>query len=78
MHSRRSGPLQLIVDGEVFEVREEPAQPSACHYTWASGPNPGYGFTSAWSDGHPASLGEHETAIRDFLESINPTTGYLD
>ena len=66
------------MDGELFEVREDPEQPGASHPIWASGPNPGYGFTSVWSDAHPSSLTEHETAIRDFLTSINPETGYLD
>ena len=76
--SRRAEPLRLTVDGEVFDVREESEQPGACYYMWTSGPNPGYGFTSVWSDGHPSSMREHETAIRDFLTSINPETGYLD
>ena len=42
-------PLRLIVDSEVFEIVETPDQPGQCHYIWLSGPNPGYGFTSAWS-----------------------------
>lgn len=71
-------PLRLIVDSEVFEVADAPGQPGGCHYTWTSGPNPDYGFTSVPSDGHPFSIGEHEAAIRDFLKSINPETGYLE
>ena len=70
--------LRLIVDSEVFEIVETPDQPGQCHYIWLSGPNPGYGFTSAWSDGHRSALEEQEHAIRDFLKSINPQTGYLD
>ena len=71
-------PLHLIVDSQVFEVAEAPGQPGGCHYTWSSGPNPGYGFTSVPSDGHQLSVAEHEAAIREFLMSINPATGYLD
>ena len=71
-------PLRLIVDSEVFDIVETPDQPGQCHYMWVSGPNPDYGFTSAWSDGHRSSVAEHEYAIRDFLKSINPESGYLD
>jgi hypothetical protein len=71
-------PLRFIVDSEVFEVVEAPGQPGGCHYTWTSGPHPGYGFTSVPSDGHQFSVAEHEAAIREFLLSINPETGYLD
>lgn len=72
-------PLRLIVDSEVFEVAEAPGQPGGYHYKWTSGPNPGYGFTSVLSDPtYQLSVGEHEAAIRDFLTSINPETGYLD
>lgn len=53
-------------------------QPGGCHYSWASGPNAGYGFTQVRSDGLQPSLTEHRAAIRDFLFSINPATGYLD
>lgn len=71
-------PLRLIVDSEIFEIVASPDHPGQHHYKWVSGPNPDYGFTSAWSDGHHSSMEEHEYAIRDFLKSINPQTGYLD
>ncbi len=71
-------PLRLTVDSEVFDVVEDPGQPGGCHYSWVSGPNAGYGFTCVPSDGHRLSVEEHEAAIRDFLGSINPDTGYLD
>jgi hypothetical protein len=76
--ARPREPLHLIVDSEVFEVVEDPDQPGGCHYVWTSGPNAGYGFTNVPSDGHRLTLEERLTAIRVFLESINPATGFLD
>jgi hypothetical protein len=68
----------MVVDSEVFEVAEAPGQPGAFHYSWTSGPNPDYGFTSVPTLGHQFSIREHEAAIREFLSSINPETGYID
>ncbi|TQJ31304.1 hypothetical protein FBY39_1768 [Microbacterium sp. SLBN-146] len=62
------------VDGETFTVRRRDDDGSV-HYDWISGPNPGYGFSSSGSGRE--SHEHHETAIRDFLASIDPTTGYL-
>lgn len=72
------GGLRVHVDSETFDIRQDPDQPGGCHYLWVSGPNPGYGFTQVRSDGLQASLKEHRAAIRDFLSSINPESGYLD
>lgn len=72
------GALRLDVDSETFEVRPDPDQPGCSHYSWVSGPNRGYGFTHVRSDGLRPSPTEHRDAIRDFLSSINPETGYLD
>jgi hypothetical protein len=72
-------PVRVEVDGEVFDVVVAgPDSPGAYHYTWASGRNPGYGFTSARSDGRSPAMSEHEESIRDFLSQIDPGTGYLE
>ncbi len=72
------GGLRLHVDSETFEIRQDPDEPGGSHYSWVSGPNRGYGFSQVRSDGLQPSLPEHRDAIRDFLSSINPETGYLD
>lgn len=64
----------LDVDGEVFALR--PDKHGGTHYTWLSGPNPGYGFTlSPTSD---TSVDEHRENIHDFLSQIDPATGYVE
>ncbi|MBL8931230.1 MAG: hypothetical protein JNL54_14015 [Kineosporiaceae bacterium] len=64
---------QLECDGEIFEVR--PDEFGGAHYTWRSGPNPGYGFsTSPSSD----DVEQHQTNIRSFLSMIDPRTGYIE
>lgn len=62
----------LDCDGEVFELR--PAEHGGTHYTWLTGPNPGYGFTVSPT---PDADDEHRIHIRDFLSMIDPATGYI-
>jgi hypothetical protein len=64
---------RLSCDGETFELRSD--QFGGTHYTWLSGPNPGYGFTTS-----PAvdDIGQHQTNIRSFLSMIDPETGYIE
>ena len=84
------GPIDLVVDGELFQVAI--ASGGGSRYTWVSGPNPGYGFQSgapsvAWRTGNrlpPAPLPiplptvrYHRTCISGFLAEIDPETGYL-
>ena len=69
--------LRLTVDGEVFDVRYDPSQPGAYHYTRLTGPAPGYGFTSRRSDHGISSAAEHVDAIRSFLSLVDPVTGYV-
>ncbi len=65
--------VTLEVDGEVFLVRTTGR--GSYGYTWASGPNDGYGFGLS---GPPVgSLEEHRTHIRGFLAGIDPDTGFL-
>ena len=71
-------PVRVTVDGEVFDVTTQPDHPGHYHYAWISGPNPGYGFSSASSDGRPSSMVDHEEAIRNFLSHVDPETGYIE
>ena len=70
--------MRITVDGEVFDVRARAGVPGQYDFDWVSGPNEDYGFTSASSDGSPSNREELESAIRDFLEMIDPATGYID
>lgn len=70
--------LSLTVDGQLFEVAHDPAQPGAYHYDWVSGPHHGYGFTSRRSDQERSTVAEHEAHIRDFLAAVDPVTGYIE
>jgi hypothetical protein len=78
-----------VVDGEVFDVQPMDEDPGSFSCDWLSGPNPDYGF----SIGHPvvgvpvgqappAETGLTEAgliqAIRDFLASVDPETGYIE
>lgn len=71
------GPLRFTVEGELFEVRPRLGVPGQYDFDWVSGPNDGYGFTSATSDGSAESRDDLEDAIRDFLSMIDPETGYI-
>ena len=80
-------PVRVTVDGEVFDVTTQPDHPGHYHYAWISGPNPGYGFSSAMfsqsSGGQPSivvdhTMVDHEEAIRNFLSLVNPETGYIE
>ena len=64
----------LEVDGEVFAL--SPNECGGIHYTWLSGPNPGYGF--GVSPTPDPSVDRHTENIREFLASIDPTTGYIE
>jgi hypothetical protein len=64
---------QLECDGEIFELR--PDEFGGTHYSWLSGPNPGYGFSmSPTAD----DVEQHQTNIRSFLSMIDPRTGYIE
>jgi hypothetical protein len=71
-------PVRVTVDGEEFDVTTQPDHPGHYHYVWISGPNPGYGFSSASSDGLPSSNVNHEEAIRNFLSHVDRGTGYIE
>lgn len=70
-----SGKQKIMVDGEMFIVTRRGR--GIYNYEWVSGPNFGYGFSSA---SHPAADRadeEHRESVRDFLTEIDPDTGYL-
>ena len=66
--------LTLVVDGEVFALR--PEKHGGTHYTWLSGPNPGYGFSLGPTA--DTSMEEHRENIHGFLSQVDPATGYLE
>jgi hypothetical protein len=68
---------ELTVDGERFRVGRRSGEPCTYDYTWLTGPNDGYGFTTSMSLEHAMSDAEHEQTLRDFLSGIDPATGYL-
>jgi hypothetical protein len=74
----RDSSERIEVDGEVFDVVARPDPPGQVDYTWISGPNPGYGFSSASSDGGAATRVDHVAAIRSFLSQVDPATGYIE
>ncbi len=69
---------RVEVDGEVFDVAAECDRPGQYHYTWVSGPSPGYGFSVGNSDGHAVSNADIEADIRNFLAQVDPATGYIE
>ena len=71
-------PFRVAVDGEVFDVVGRPDHPGQYDYAWTSGPNPGYGFSSASSDGRLSTMADHEEAIRNFLSQVDPETGFIE
>jgi hypothetical protein len=68
--------VKITVDGELFEVVE--GQPGEYSFTWLTGPNPGYGFHSASSDGSAMDSAAFEGAIRGFLSQVDPETGFIE
>lgn len=66
--------LRIDVDGETFDVRVEGG---STQFSWISGPNAGYGFAAGRSGGDPLADDQIRAAIRGFLASIDPATGYV-
>jgi hypothetical protein len=76
--------MRLSCNGETFELR--PERSGGTHYTWLSGPNPGYGFTMSpilggtgveMSSREGRDIEQHQTNIQKFLSMIDPETGYI-
>lgn len=68
---------ELAVDGERFRVARRSGESCTYDYTWLTGPNDGYGFTTSMNVEHTMTDAEHEQTLRDFLSGIDPATGYL-
>ena len=69
--------LSLTVDGHVFAVRVRPDEPGVIDFEWLTGP-PGYGFSSATSDGSALDVSQMEGVIRGFLAAVDPGTGHVE
>ena len=65
--------VTMKVDDEVFELRRDGF--GGTHYSWMSGPNPGYRFSMSPT---PDSAEEHQANIRGFLSIVDPTTGFIE
>ncbi|MFE2183979.1 hypothetical protein [Streptomyces sp. NPDC059455] len=68
----------LKVDGERFDVATRPGEPGTYDFTWLTGPNPGYGFTTGVHGADSLSTPELEAAARDFLRQVDPETGHIE
>ena len=81
-------PLRVEVDGKSFLVTRDPQQVGAYDYNWITGPNSGDGFGELMSEydevtdrimhSHQPTLAEHVDAIRNFLQQVDPATGYIE
>jgi hypothetical protein len=74
---RAERPRLVVVDGQEFFVQPRPIEPGTYDFTWTSGPNDGYGFSTSGGRREPLLPTEIEDNIRSFLSGINPDTGYL-
>ena len=68
--------MALVVNGELFHVREKVGIPGDYHFDWLSGPNDGFGFGLATSNRTRLSVEELRAHISDWLATIDPETGY--
>ncbi|MFC0006856.1 hypothetical protein [Micromonospora siamensis] len=68
-------PVLITVDGQDFRVRRRADSPGTYDFDWLTGPHP-YGFGLS-QPGHELTRPELERHIRDFLDQIDPATGYL-
>ncbi|WP_225886470.1 hypothetical protein [Streptomyces canus] len=71
-------PWRMSVDGEEFEVSRPDGRPGTYHFTWLTGPNPGYGFGFSTHPPVPADREQLEEAVRDFLAQVDPDTGHIE
>lgn len=67
---------RIECDGEVFTVSH--GAPGTYNYDWTSGPNAQDGFSVATHDSPPLETADHLANIRNFLEQIDPETGYIE
>lgn len=67
--------LRIEVNGRQFEVEE--GEGNSYHYSAADGPHVGSGFTVGGSSAGPLTKDDHIELISDWLDEIDPETGYL-
>lgn len=70
--------MRVEVDGQVFEVAERVGEAGQYDFTWVSGADPEYGFSSRTSDGSALSESDLVESIRGFLAQVDPATGYIE
>lgn len=68
----------MVVGGEQFSVSERGGQPGVYDFQWVSGPNEGYGFSSAGYGSGSLTDAELEDAIGNFLSQVDRTTGFIE
>ncbi|MFE3247254.1 hypothetical protein [Streptomyces sp. NPDC059209] len=78
MDRHSTGKWTLTVDGERFEVTDRPGERGTYDFVWLSGPDPGYGFTSAVHPAVALSVTELKESVRDFLKQVDPVTGHIE
>jgi hypothetical protein len=71
-------PWRMSVDGEEFEVSQPVGKPGTYHFTWLTGPNPGYGFGFSTHPPVPSDRESLAEAVRDFLAQVDPDTGHIE
>ncbi|HYI56657.1 MAG TPA: hypothetical protein VEX66_00710 [Microlunatus sp.] len=69
-------PVELVVDGETFEVTRRADSPRTFDFDWTSHPD-GYGFGASMNVDWDPDREELIDQIRSFLAEIDPETGYL-
>lgn len=68
---------RIEIDGETFEIVSVSSDGTGFHYTWLTGRNRGYGFSS-WVVGDVSNPEQwHMSSIRGFLAQIDPATGFI-
>jgi hypothetical protein len=68
--------MTLVVNGELFHVRENAGIPGDYNFGWLSGPNDGFGFGLATNNRTRLSVVELREEISSWLAMIDPETGY--
>ena len=69
---------RVVVDGHTFEVTRRSGRPGTYDFAWRTGPDPDYGFTSAYSNAGAVTDADLERSIRDFLDEVDPETGHIE
>jgi hypothetical protein len=71
-------PTRVEVGGEGFDVVVPRDRPGQYYFTWVSGANRRYGFSSGSSDGRPMTDADIQESLRNFLAQVDPETGHIE